>query len=1606
MKVAGRVRETRHLTTTVAHGLVRFTHPTPRDRRGVLLLVILAMLAMFGLVAVAFVLITGHAMRSSLSVQRMGQYGERAEQDLQSGLMQALRGSNNPGSVMGPYGFLEDVYGNGGQTGRMTGVQAVCGGQLFEFQYQLGPSAAGTWSPDPLPYTRLGCVLTMLDGAAAGQSTLIVGANPQTGNAQALAFEQGAPAAGQQFVINSAPFSGQGVGFNPASPTGLLDAVDSNGVNFALRPNPAAPSDLGSGKTALEFPIHLNGPDGIPNTADDLWINEDYDAVDLQNMLLAAQIVDRSTGAVTTIPSLHRPALVRYWMNLGQWASNRFLRRKVLLRPLPEDHPNFDGSNPAFDPVVGPWDVDNDDDTVPDGIWVDLAMPVRSTADGRLYKPLFSFLCLDMDGRLNLNAHGCLAQLGEDYYGPVTPGNYRFAGGGAAQLPRGQGYGPPEVNLRPLFEDPANPGALLPQWQTFYGQLLGGAAALGLDGRYGEYAGTPRPGLATVDDWLSQNKWTQYGGNYWGFMGTGPYQLDAFGTPFDLNGNSALGLDPAGRPVYWLMAEQNEQVDDPYEIDLSRNRAYGLTSPAPVDNPFGPAELERLLRPYDRDASRLPRRLFDLNKPDPTNPLSVRAFDRRRRAVATESWDLPGPAVPLPASLRITLVARLFNGGVDQATIPVIMRQLLPPELLAGLRMDLNRPLGNGRDDNGNGVVDEPGEANEQVTLYGKPGATVSVPLSYDPDGTAPNSLAARQLQARYLYVLLLLLADTDSLSKTLGSDEAAVRFLAQWAVNVVDFYDRDSIMTPFPFDPDPFDASGWNPPAGSTYVVWGCERPELLITEALAFHDWRTQDTKEDPEGKTTQDDEPDEDFDQKRRPEGSLFLEFLNPWTAMEPPHGEFSYNRGTNSWVGGVRLNQTASNGDPVWRVIIVEPEEDPNSAGEPADPDDPVAADRPKILRSVYFIDLSTSTFNDPQDGQAFHPSKASTIAPVMPGRYVVVGPGDPGAAGPEYTTYLGERNDGEALNKTRRIVLTPAANADTMQVAVLENKNGAATDLPIAAIKPAVAVVIDKPKRLNISEPVEYAPNDPNGDPYDEASGGYPTPYDQPLDPGPEVSAEVAAALKKNATTTGVCIVHLQRLANPLAAFDPTNNPYRTIDSMPLDLTPFNGVESGKDPSLEGGKITFVSRQRGKKENEIAAAAGVTGLNNLWKQEPVADTLLAATNDPVTGHYFNDPFQHSLGYLNEPFGDPYPGSGPTDPYRGDPQRPFPWLTWNNRPYISQLELMLVPVLRSSKLLVCNATDPDKYYRFVRGVVSPQPYDKPATPAANNVAFPHLLNFFQSQKKTDPAHSSPQFHRLLEYVRVPSRFVGTEIQGNPAVFAAAVGHSFHPPFNRISRYREPGRINLNTIFSPEVFKGLMNYFPGMSDQQFWAKFVRSRRGYDAAVPGDLLAINSAYPTRFARPFRSFAGGAMVPLANMEPEREVDATLLRPDPADKNRPLFHYDHAAVPPAAYPDDTDRNPYFRYQGLQRLGNLVTTRSNVYAIWITVGYFEVEPAPPGYDPNVYPDGYRLGQELGIETGEIERHRAFYLIDRSIPVGFRRGQDLNVEKAVLLGRFIE
>lgn len=195
--------------------------------------------------------------------------------------------------------------------------------------------------------------------------------------------------------------------------------------------------------------------------------------------------------------------------------------------------------------------------------------------------------------------------------------------------------------------------------------------------------------------------------------------------------------------------------------------------------------------------------------------------------------------------------------------------------------------------------------------------------------------------------------------------------------------------------------------------------------------------------------------------------------------------------------------------------------------------------------------------------------------------------------------------------------------------------------------------------------------------------------------------------------------------------------------------------------------------------------------------------------------------------------------------------------------------------------------------------------------------------------------------------------------------------------------------------------------------------------SSAPGSLPAISTQVlpgedPDNFEDP--------TIPFANTEIGRRVTPV-----------PLFS--GATIEPSL---DTERNATKRFQPIQRMSSLATTRSNVYAVWITVGFFEVKPAsedlrvwprymtdangdgigdtfipnpqqdPPGqeglannnYFFQVYPEGWTLGKELGFDTGTNARHRGFYMIDRSRPVAFRPGEDANVSDAVLVRRRLE
>lgn len=1871
-----------------------------RNRRGVLLLLVLGMLAMFGLIAITFVLLAGHHQRGAEIAKTIEQNAVRPETLLNEALQQTLTGSTDAASPLRIHGLFEDMYGSGATTTRIgsdpafpaiAAIELVAGGQIVELL--LGRyDYYDVWQPLATPGDYVGRVITFTSGLAAGKSTRIVdartvGSGPSGPivRVQILAKDwpsiygnDGQPGrAGidddNNGTVDDATENGWPLSddyFHRSLPRPIttpydyryLDAVLINGADFS-----GTGAGLGTPYTSANFG---NWPYAfLPNPAFTLPTpynpsysnaNEDYDAVDFQNMLLAAMRPETTTSLGNgeprvVIPSLHRAALVNYafqqmhavlagWLSdpaqremvifwpygvnavreptggdedSGPWSSVPIdvrdeiaqLKRKFIFRPLREDNPSFTGSNSRFRPnwdglfvdnlPTGPppgdgvcdyaWDVDNDGDGLPDGIWVDLGYPARSAPDGRLYKPLFSFLCIDLDGRLNVNAHGSLAQTNAGYYSAIDSTDRGapslrpyFAttptAALTAALPRGQGFGPADINLGTLFGDGDLPN---------YAPLLTAYANLVTE-RYRSNlssGGSEQVPGASGDDPLSQNLAFQYWNECWResnqflnlapawtydfwkyYYDTANYARCGYGTAFDMHGNGAVGLDVRGTPIYAEMCNASAHVDDPYEMNLFH--------PA-NDRPYSVADLERLLRRFDHDATRLPQNLAPFLSPmipahatEVTTEITTASFDvpvagsmltqalqgylnthwatisaTTQTALRTQlSQALPNTKIT--HLLTVRLARGLEDSGVASADIPgyvATLRMLfLSPELRSGLKMDLNAPFGNGIDDDGDGVVDEPARLvrnnpiapDEFVVDSSHPGElSLAAPKNYEKmpqvtsagsavtdatmwhsrgidvnaDGAldAVDAALARQHYARQLYVLLLLLMDHQVADPTnpTAVELARAKFAAQWAANVVDFCDRDATMTPFEYDVSPFtdegskdnSASPWwdsatkdgntwdvdgvidtNPTAACSdddqashpwrRLVWGTERPELLITETLAFHDIATEDMKVgwDPNDDYhyNPDDpmNPDVDLDQQKRPRGSLFVELYNPSTLQDPPTTEIHH-----ASQGGVDLAKVApGTSSPVWRLAIFDDE------NRDLDPDDHTVTPE----RSVYFATMPGGGFDIPatQDGLQHYPSTAPTTS-VSPGRYAVIGPGDNDLPSAPTTTYIGLRTGASQPDgSTRRIELPDGGSITNLDV--LYNRSGATGDLQALRtanrIQAPVTVAVNKANvqsgfqattdnlRLSVSEPEGgYPTKDAGGtDDFDTANQVYTLPFVTPLDQ--THNATNWPFLVNPGTYVGFRVVHLQRLANPSLAWHGETNPYITVDTTLVDLTAFNGTpetvgHEGPEPvaasppygpDIDPSDDDFFTRERGDnsdadgEDNDDATTAA----NTVWRTEPLVDRDFTPTFIPlplgnggvasITGHAYTPGLEHTLGYLNydlnEASGTPRNSATPSAFHAGDPAgTPFPWLSWNNRPFVSPLELLHVPTLSPARLLR-HPRDAD--------VLSEYPYGKAfqvlATAAAvnpyadANVQFPHLTNFFLSVPSGDVPHS---LAALLDWVDVPSPFVGSQVQANPYAFGASAGHEFRTPFNRFSNWREPGLVNINTIFSENVWKGVVNYLDtnGVMNTAGgtpwkWAELQTSRRG---SAAGSMFQFDTTnyLPSRFANPFRSagtshlvppVASGELGPPPQGGVQRPIDATLMRVSTGGTNAPLFQFESAANL-----NNTNRNPYFRYQMLQKLSNLITTRSNVYAIWITVGFFEVEPWPPsaltwpnadytGVAVNPHPDGYSLGNELGMDTGEIERHRAFFIIDRSIPVGFIRGRDLNSDKAILLKRFIE
>jgi hypothetical protein len=255
--------------------------------------------------------------------------------------------------------------------------------------------------------------------------------------------------------------------------------------------------------------------------------------------------------------------------------------------------------------------------------------------------------------------------------------------------------------------------------------------------------------------------------------------------------------------------------------------------------------------------------------------------------------------------------------------------------------------------------------------------------------------------------------------------------------------------------------------------------------------------------------------------------------------------------------------------------------------------------------------------------------------------------------------------------------------------------------------------------------------------------------------------------------------------------------------------------------------------------------------------------------------------------------------------------YDWLTHLDRPLISPMELLHVSGYQPYQLTQ-RFLVPDESGQLVK--------------------FGHRAPWLDEGRL--PGRPSHRLYRLFEFVTAGPRSAGVAAGG-----------------------RLPGKINLNTVWDEEVFQALCDAQPSNAFQEADVRAAFRQFCYDPRrdVPSNpLRRTQGLFPGGTDRPFRGLAVGTYPPGDGLVPSGggTVD-TVLR----------------LQPPAG-----GTHPYLASELLTKIFNQVTTRSNVFAVWLTVGFFEVT------DDTVRP--VKLGAELGRAENRHVRHRMFAILDRT------------------------
>jgi hypothetical protein len=427
---------------------------------------------------------------------------------------------------------------------------------------------------------------------------------------------------------------------------------------------------------------------------------------------------------------------------------------------------------------------------------------------------------------------------------------------------------------------------------------------------------------------------------------------------------------------------------------------------------------------------------------------------------------------------------------------------------------------------------------------------------------------------------------------------------------------------------------------------------------------------------------------------------------------------------------------------------------------------------------------------------------------------------------------------------------------------------------------------------------------------------------------------------------------LRRLANPyLPANDPTDptavfnpalppNPYVTVDQFVPEIagTPFinDAVRVASDSNLPGRDrpnktATNVPPAQTSRHSMGRREALVAGPKFIIRQAPAP----AAASTPQTTL-----FRHN-------------GTTAGSAVTGDATLnvPFDWFVHLDRPLVNALEATFASPYAPHEVSE----------RYIDGNVTKHAHLAPWTP---------MLSTNTNANLKAPEANALGLYRALDMLTVKPWTYGIPHMG-----------------------RVPGKININLIVDPRVLLALAdpqsgNYYTNTDiyNPSNWAdtatvfgRLMQARRG---GTPVGQAMVSQIDPSNLAQnvtvqvpgaqdaPFRTFGTSSGIPTLNFPTTLGVNSTPARTVTIGPNTlGVFDNTNASVP---------NHPYFKQEILRKIQNNITTTTDTFEVFMTVGFFEVTNAPP-YDLTRRP---ALGKEIYKEMPGDMRQKFFAIVDRT------------------------